>query len=78
MHYTDFVETSNGQVGTLAGDANLDGSVDVLSDAFALIANLGAENISSWSQGDFNGDESVDVLTDAFLLVANLGGSNEG
>ena len=78
MHYTDLVETSNGQVGTFAGDADLNGTVDVLMDAFTLVGNLGAdEGITSWSQGDFNADRTVNVLGDAFLLVANLLNSNE-
>ena len=77
LHYTNFVETSNSQVGTFAGDTNLDGIVDVLTDAFALVGNLGEEEIASWSQGDFNGDRTVNVLGDAFLLVGNLGSSNE-
>ena len=74
-HYTQFVQTSNGRFGTFAGDANLDGTVDVLSDAFALVGNLG-RNASSWSEGDFNCDRIVNVLGDAFALVANLGRSN--
>lgn len=76
-HYTTFVETSNGRRGTVAGDANLDGRVDVLVDAFALVGNLSNPSIDSWSQGDFNADQTVDVLGDAFLLVANLGASND-
>lgn len=75
QHYEQLVETSNGGKGTFAGDTNLDGSVDVLSDAFALVANLGSE-VNSWSDGDLNGDGTVDVLSDAFLLVANLGSTN--
>ena len=61
----------------MAGDANLDGRVDVLVDAFALVGNLSNPSIDSWSQGDFNADQTVDVLGDAFLLVANLGASND-
>ncbi|MDA8563218.1 hypothetical protein N9L06_02075 [Mariniblastus sp.] len=79
QHYETLVETSNGQVGTFAGDANLDGVVDVLGDAFALVSNLGLgveDGINSWAQGDFNADQTVNVLGDAFLLVANLGNSN--
>ena len=57
----------------LPGDANLDGRVDVLGDAFRLVANLGLTGGATWADGDFNGDGNVDVLTDAFLLVANLG-----
>ena len=68
--------TSNGQIGTVQGDANLDGVVDVLEDAFTLVDNLGSTSITSWSQGDFNGNGVVDVLGDAFPMVANLGFSN--
>lgn len=75
QHYETLVETSNGQVGTFAGDINLDGSVNVLGDAFALVGNL-TNPATSWSQGDLNADGTVDVLGDAFLLVANLGNSN--
>ena len=75
FHYTNLVQTSNGQTGTLAGDANLDGTVDVLGDAFALIGNLN-QPATSWSQGDFNGDGMVTVLEDAFALIGNLGGTN--
>ena len=71
------VETSNGGIGTAAGDINLDGVVDVLGDAFLLIANLG-DSVTSWSQGDLNGDGEVDVLGDAFLLIASLGADNGG
>ncbi|MDA8563729.1 hypothetical protein N9L06_04675 [Mariniblastus sp.] len=60
----------------LPGDANMDGQVDVLGDAFPLVANLGITNGgATWAQGDFNGDGFVDVLNDAFTLVANLGRS---
>ena len=69
------VETSNGETGTFAGDLNLDGTVNVLDDAFGLVANLG-NSATSWSQGDFSGDGTVNVLGDAFSLVGNLGMSN--
>ena len=36
-HLTNLVQTSNGQTGALLGDLNLDGSVNVLGDAFILI-----------------------------------------
>ena len=75
-HYTTLVVTSNGIAGTAAGDLNLDGVVNVLGDAFGLIANLGSTTATSWSQGDLNADGSVDVLSDAFLLIANLGADN--
>ena len=67
--------TSNGQVGTAQGDANLDGVVDILEDAFTLVGNLGT-SVNSWSQGDFDGNGVVDVLGDAFPLVGNLGFTN--
>ena len=59
----------------LPGDANLDGTVDVLDDAFALVGNLGTTGGATWAQGDFNNDGNVDVLNDAFILVGNLGES---
>ena len=58
----------------LAGDANLDGRVDVLNDAFILVNNLGATG-RTWTQGDFDGSGNVNVLGDAFILVNNLGQS---
>ena len=76
-HYGSLVETSNGGKGTYAGDVNLDGTVDVLGDAFILISNMGSD-ANSWSDGDINADGGVDVLGDAFLLIANLGNSNGG
>ena len=74
-HYTTLVETSNGVKGTFAGDVNLDGVVNVLGDAFALVGNLN-NPATSWSQGDLNADGTVNVLGDAFLLVGNLGNNN--
>ena len=70
------MQTSNGQTGALIGDANLDGVVDVLNDAFALVGNLGT-SIGGYANGDFSADQAIDVLTDAFRLVNNLGQSNE-
>ena len=57
----------------LVGDANLDGKVDVLGDAFTLIGNLGTNGGSVWATGDFTADGNIDVLGDAFLLIGNLG-----
>ena len=73
--YEQLVETSNGGTGTFAGDINLDGTVNILGDAFLLVASLG-NTVTSWGDGDLNGDGTVSVLGDAFLLVANLGNSN--
>ena len=75
-HVTTLVQTSNGQTGALIGDANLDGVVDVLNDAFVLVDNLGTST-GGYANGDFNADQAIDVLTDAFRLVGNLGQSNE-
>ena len=71
----NLVVTSNGQVGTFLGDLDCNGQVDVLGDAFTLIANLNG-SAASYAQGDVNLDGSVSVLGDAFLLVGNLGMSN--
>ena len=77
FHIENYVQTSNGQTGTLIGDMNLDGRVDVLSDAFILIANLNSAGSYSYGLGDLNADRAVDVLGDAFVLVSNLGLSND-
>jgi len=57
----------------IPGDANLDGVVDVLNDAFALVANLSSTTNVAWADGNFNGDGVVNVLGDALTLVENLG-----
>ena len=57
----------------IPGDSNLDGTVDVVNDAFALIGNLNSAGVTSWAQGDFNADGLVDVLSDAFILIGSLG-----
>ena len=75
FHYLELVETPNGVKGTFAGDFNLDGTVDVLGDAFILFGNLGLP-VTSWSQGDLNGDGMVNVLGDAFGMLSNLGRTN--
>ena len=77
FHITTLAETSNGVQGALLGDLDLNGQVDVLGDAFALIANLGSNGEISYGLGNINGDLMVDVLGDAFLLIANLGESND-
>ena len=76
LHVTTLVVTSNGATGALLGDVDLDGGVDVLSDAFALVGSLG-QSVTSRVQGDLNADGTVDVLNDAFRLIADLGQSNE-
>ena len=77
FHITTLVETSNGVQGAPIGDMNLDGQVDVLEDAFTLVANLGSNGPISYGLGNINCDLSVDVLGDAFPLIANLGESND-
>ena len=57
----------------IPGDANLDGQVNVLGDAFSLVANLNSTSNLAWEDGNFNGDGTVNVLGDGFILVANLG-----
>ena len=74
-HIETHVQTSNGQTGTFFGDFNLDGTVNVLSDAFTLVGNLG-NSVSSYADGDANLDGTVDVLGDAFILIGNLGSNN--
>jgi len=73
---TQHVQTSNNLTGTILGDANLDGTINVLGDALALVSSLGSDGNASWSDGDFNADGNVDVLNDAFILVGNLGTNN--
>ncbi len=75
IHVETLVQTSNGVAGTAFGDINLDGVVNVLGDAFALVGNLGS-SATSWSEGDLNADQTVNVLGDAFRLVGNLGADN--
>ena len=76
VHVTTYVQTSNGQTGTFLGDLNLDGTVNVLGDAFTLIGSLGGA-ATSYAQGDVNLDGTVNVLEDAFELIGSLGSSNE-
>lgn len=72
-----FATTSSGANGTFVGDVNFDGRVDVLNDAFILVANLGTPGPHGYQDGDLNADNEVDVVNDAFRLVANLGQSVE-
>lgn len=73
FHIENHVVTSNGVTGALLGDTNLDGSVDVLNDAFTLVGNLNSTGPYSYASGDLNADQRVDVLGDAFTLIGNLG-----
>ena len=72
FHIENFVQTSNGQTGALLGDLNLDGSVDILSDAFTMIGNLNQAAIS-YADGDMDMNGTVNVLGDAFVLIGNFG-----
>jgi hypothetical protein len=76
IHVETHVQTSNGQSGTFLGDLDLNGTVDVLGDAFTLVGSLG-NTVVSYSQGDINLDGAVSVLGDAFVLIGNLGRTNE-
>lgn len=73
---TTWANVSSGINGTFIGDLNLDGSVDVLSDAFTLVSNLGQEGTFGYADGDLNADNRVDVLGDGFRLIENLGKSH--
>jgi len=77
---TDLVETQAGDgapiiVGTVQGDVNCDGTVNVLGDALILVTNLGMQD-TGYTGGDINFDGTVNVLGDALILVTNLGMSN--
>ena len=76
LHVTTSAETANGQTGALIGDTNLDGSVDVLIDAFALIGGLGGST-GGYANGDLDADGQITVLGDAFRLIGNLGLTND-
>ena len=67
---------AGGIAGTFPGDLNCDGTVNVLGDAFPLVASLNSA-VTTYAQGDLNFDGFVNVLGDAFVLVANLGNSNQ-
>jgi hypothetical protein len=56
---------------TVAGDANLDGAVN-LTDLGVLIDNFGKPGV--WANGDFNNDGRVD-LSDLGILIDNFGKS---
>ena len=71
----DLIVADNGVTGTIIGDVNCDGVVDVLGDAFALVESLGTSG-TVYTDGDLDFSGNVDVLGDAFILVGNLGMSN--
>jgi hypothetical protein len=54
----------------MAGDANLDGKVDI-NDLTVVLANYGQTG-ATWSQGDFIGDGKVDI-NDLTIVLANYG-----
>ncbi|MEQ9455517.1 MAG: exo-alpha-sialidase [Phycisphaeraceae bacterium] len=56
--------------GTAVGDANLDGSVDLI-DLSLLAANFGS-SLAQWNQGDFDLSFGVNLI-DLSLLAANFG-----
>lgn len=67
-HYTDEFYLA------LAGDVNLDGTVDVVGDVLTVNGNLGASENVSWQDGDFNHDGLVDAL-DVDIVNDTLGSS---
>ena len=71
----DLIVADNGVLGTIVGDVNCDGVVNVLGDAFALVVSLGTSG-TVYTDGDVDFSGNVDVLGDAFILVGNLGMSN--
>jgi len=77
FHVNTYVETSNGVTGALLGDTNLDGTVNVLSDALSLVRRLNSAGPHSYGTGDLNADQQVNVLGDALILVTQLGQTNE-
>jgi hypothetical protein len=54
----------------LAGDANLDGTVDI-NDLTIVLTNFGKSGMA-WNGGDFNGDGKVDV-NDLTIVLSNFG-----
>ena len=55
----------------LAGDANLDGKVDI-NDLTTVLTNYGQSTAMSWTTGDFNRDGAVDV-NDLTIVLARYG-----
>jgi len=76
QHVMTLVQTSNGQTGTMIGDINLDGQVNVLGDALILVISLGNTGPFGYADGDLNADGIVDVLGDAIRLISNLSPPN--
>jgi probable HAF family extracellular repeat protein len=56
----------------LAGDANLDGTVDI-NDLTIVLANYGQTGMA-WAQGEFTGDGTVDI-NDLTIVLAHYGQS---
>ena len=54
----------------LAGDANLDGTVDI-NDLTIVLTNFGRSGMA-WNEGDFNGNGNVDV-NDLTIVLSNYG-----
>ena len=57
----------------IAGDANLDGKVDI-NDLTIVLANYGQNAGMSWGTGDFNNDGKVDI-NDLTIVLAHYGQS---
>jgi hypothetical protein len=54
----------------IAGDANLDGTVDI-NDLTIVLANYGQTGMT-WTQGEFTGDGTVDI-NDLTIVLAHYG-----
>jgi autotransporter-associated beta strand protein len=68
-----YTATSASVTTALAGDINIDGSIDILDAAgFASAGLFDAGTAASWAEGDFNGDGLVDVLDAADFVMLDL------
>lgn len=69
VDFDDLQHMIETELGTLSGDANLDGAVD-FPDFLALSASFGQDG--DWAEGDFDADGTV-LFPDFLLLSTNFG-----
>ena len=68
-----YTATSAVVTAAMAGDTNLDGTLDILDAAgFASAGLFDAGSLATWADGDFNGDGLVDILDAADFVTAGL------